>query len=103
MSWDLSDNDENKVGSYTIEITASAGCTTVATTSYILTITHFCESLIVDIDCDNSIFKDGANANTLEYSLYSGDMILEWVTKSSRGRIRRVKTIIPYVEIKHGL
>ena len=55
VSWDVSDSDDSKVGTYTIEVSASAGCVTTKI-SYTLQIVHFCENEHVTIDCSNSIF-----------------------------------------------
>ena len=70
-----------------VVVTASAGCVT-ASTFYNLIVLHFCDTMIVDIDCENLVFK--MQENSLEYVLGSGDVSLTWdksiLTSFSCGR-----------------
>ena len=64
------------MGTYTIEVSASAGCVT-KTISYTLQILHFCEEELITIDCSNSIFLTGGPVS-YTYNLHSGDGSLQW-------------------------
>ena len=59
-----SSDDSLKIGTYTIKVTATTGCSS-ATGEFIIEILHPCTANVLTIDPDNTIFKSPAIIYTI--------------------------------------